>query len=60
MGMYYCKNCMNLQDEAYFPMQDSEICPDCHLEYEEEKREAMLEDIADGRKEEIWRRRPND
>ena len=35
MAVYYCHSCDNYLDGDYHPMEESELCPECHAEKEE-------------------------
>ena len=39
MAVYYCDECGQYKDDDYFPMEESELCPDCHAEKSEEGEE---------------------
>lgn len=30
MAMYHCSNCGKFVDDDWHPMDDDEMCPDCH------------------------------
>ena len=36
MSVYYCKGCESFKDDDYSPMAESELCPDCESELEEQ------------------------
>lgn len=44
MAIYYCEGCDKYVDDDWHPMEESELCPDCHNErqYEREQRETHL------------------
>jgi hypothetical protein len=37
LAIYYCMGCDKRVDNDYFPMEESELCPPCHEEREEER-----------------------
>ena len=36
MAMYYCHGCDKYVDNDWHPMEISELCPECHIEAQEE------------------------
>jgi hypothetical protein len=43
MAVYYCHQCGNYKDGDYFPMEEDELCPDCHNDNEFNEQEEASE-----------------
>ena len=41
MSIYYCLGCDKYVDDDYHPMEISELCPECHLQAQEEGSEIL-------------------
>ena len=43
MSMYFCDGCQQFLDDDWHPMEEDELCPDCHLEKDEKKQARAYE-----------------